>query len=284
MSVPGPVIGGVQCTIRFEDLGADALTEAYPQSGGQTAKVLLKCPWPSRRDVLFALLGGIDGQGARQPPLQYPYNDRLFCLSASQVTGIGPRIGGDGWPLYNHAVIAAEFGAPPYQFTPNPPNGPNDPSGSPWTTCEIKASSEVVTPPGGTYYIGPFTGPTTTKKAAEASVGIVVPNVEVSLGRKMLPSLPLDELLAFEGTLNSDPIQIADHYFEKGCLLCVAVEHTPAFDPFGTPCFDLAYTMLGRDYDFNKVIADDGSDQFLNTDPDGNGDFPYQYEDFSNLP
>lgn len=280
-----PYIQGIPCTIGFDGLGENMVTSSTPQSGGETYKIPFKVAYASLKAFKFALLGGIDtsaGEPARVPPFQCPFNPNLYCLSIESVTGIKPRVDADGWPYYDKAVVVAVFGAPPYQFTANDPAGLNDPSGSPWTTTTIKSSAEVVNPPAGSYYVGPFGS--SAKVAEEASVGIITPTSEVAMTRKMLPRLPLDDLMSFQGTVNADPIQIADHVFDRGCLLCVSAEHEPAFDPHGTPCTDVPYTFLGKDHDWNQVISGDGTLQFLNTKQDGSGTPPYAYDDFSQLP
>lgn len=284
--MPSPLIsvGGVPCTYA-EDGSANALSEGYPAEGGATAKMVLRCPWALRGRLAFALRGGISDAGgspARVAPYAYPENPRLYCLSIESIKGLKPRVDQDGGLGYAEAEVSASFGVPPYQYAANPPYGPNDPSGAAWTTTTIRTSAEVVSPPDGGYYLGPF-APNGTRMD-EANVGIVVPDVEITMTRHMLPQLPLAALIAAIGYVNAAPIAFGDYTFDIGRLLLVGAEDEPDCDPFGVPAFKLKYTLLGKTKDWNQVIAADGSLQFLNTSQTGNGVGPYKYADLTALP
>jgi hypothetical protein len=282
---PHLTIGGVDCTIRLDDLGDRAIVEGIGEDGSPTASVHFKCSYADRYTLFRAMKGTSVKNGTqivRTIPYQYPPSPNLYCLSISDVTGIKPRTTSTGWVIFEYAVFTANFGVPKYQYDLNAPGGQNDPSGQPWTTTKFKVSAEVVSPPGGAFYIGPFPG---ASLAEESAIGIIRANCEVSITRRFVPYVPLDAVMGLvAGAVNSEPITFSDHVFPIGTLLFAGLESEPSNDPAGNPTQELHYTYLGKDDDWNKVISKDGSLQFLNTAADGSGQGPYAYLDFSILP
>jgi hypothetical protein len=262
-----------------------AIRESLPEGGAESVTVSLRCRWEDRQRLKRELLGGVvdDGNGnlTRQPPYQYPSNTRLYCLAIPELAGIKPMVGQDGWVFYKYAQMVAVFGAPAWQYTQNPPHGPNDASGEPWTVTELKASGEVVTPPEGTYWVGPF--PSTTP-ASDANVGIILPSVEISMTRKWRTKCDLVDLEDILGTVNDSPIAVGTKTYDRGCVLFVSGEYHPAFDPLGTPAYDLQIAMLAKTHDWNMFLTRGGDAQFLNSAKTGDGEWPYPYAEFLPLP
>ena len=278
-------IGGVSCTIALEDLGDSAIVESVSQDGGPEANVVFRCAYGDRYTLARALLGTSVAVGrtiVRTLPFAYPPSPNLYCLAIPEIKGIKPRRDATGWVYYQLAQLTAQFGRPKYDYTATAADGQNDPSGHAWTTTRVKVSAEVLTPPDGAFYIGPFSP--NGKKVEEASVGIVRANCEVAVTRHFLPFVPLDEVMSLIGSTNLYPIQFSNHVFQQGCLLLVGCDTTPNTDPASNHTQEVTYTFLGKSNDWNQFIAKDGSLQFLNSRIDNTGTTPYSYQDFSILP
>ena len=278
------LINGVSTTIAVEDTGGSAITEAIDQEG-PTASVIFQCAYANRYTLIKGLMGTVIANGrqiVRVPPYQYPPSPNLYCQSISNVYGIKARRDTSGWLIYDTARLTANFAVPKWQFNQAAPGGQNDPSGQPWTITKTKTSAEVFTPPGGSYYVGPFPG---GKPAEESSIGVVRPRTEISITRKFMPFLPLNEIQLLAGKVNQDTFIIGNRGLTAGMVLFVGANSEPSNDPAGNPTQDIEYTFMANDdYDWNTFQAKDGTWQALNTKADGSGSKPFASGDFSLLP
>jgi len=281
-------IGGIAATIAIEDLGDKAIVEALPDiAEGPKATVIFRCNYSERYSLLRGLLGSVTTNGfniVRVAPYAYPPNPYLRCMGVGEITGIKPRRDPTGWITYHFAQFPAYFGVPKYAYEETAPNGQNtnDPSGKPWTTTKFKVSAEVVVPPDGAFYIGPFPS---TKKAEEATIGIIRPAIEITMARHFMPFVPLAQVSSVVGSVNADPVAFANHVFPRGHLLFVGMDSDPSVDPTGLPTQDITYTLMGRrTLSWNQFISANGSNQFLNTEKNGTGNPPYSYVDFTTIP
>jgi hypothetical protein len=285
MSSPTMTIAGIPVTIRLEELGEDCIVEAIGEDNMPTATVRMKCPYNVRYTLFAALKGTSIAIGraiVRTPPFAYPPSTNLSCHSITDVKMIKPQTVGSGpltgWVTGVWCTFTANFSVLRYDLTV----GGGDPSGKAYTTTTIKVSAEVLTPPDGAFYIGPFPS---TKKVEEGSLGIIRANCEINMKRVFVPYVPLDAAMTLmKGCVNSIPMQFADRVFLPGCLLFAGFDASPVDDPSGGRTFDLNYVLMGKSDDWNKFISTDGSLQFLNTAANGSGDGPYTYADLTVLP
>lgn len=283
-------IGGVPCTLAMDD-PFGALEESQPETGA-TAMARFQCAWPQR----YALVQGLIGTGRSTLPFTWPGSPNLKCLSIGTITGAGklrilqiaegtaPNILPAGWAAYDWAIVPANFGVLPYAMAEGTVENPiKDPSGQPWTTTRFRVNAEILQPPGGTfYYIGaaPIGGTPIDKSA----IGITRPKIEISMTRHRVDVVQVDALMGLIGTLNDAVLTFADHVFDIGTLLFAGFNGTENFDSLGNMTYEVEYSVLGQDVDWNKIMAKDADFYMSNSKPDGSGREPFLYSDFADIP
>jgi hypothetical protein len=205
-------VGGKRCALYFgEDGAANPIVEEVNASGGEGPKVtaLMQCAWPDRFDVYKGLLGSAaataSGGIARVLPFRYPDSPNLWCLDVGQVVPIKPQWSGS-WFTAAGARFPAIFGVPRWSFDAA---STTDPSGQPWTTTRVRVSAEVVTVPVGTFVW--TAGKQAGKPVPDSQLGILAPRNEISMTRHWMPFVPLRQVNALIGTVNSRPIILGDH-------------------------------------------------------------------------
>lgn len=276
-------IGGVACSIAMEGDGGKGVVEQYAPE--PSAEVVFKVPYASRNTVVLNLLGGVVASGwqiSRVPPLQYPPNPNLVCLSIGATTGIKPRTNHLGWVEYEYVLMPAHFGVPEwdsYTGVTNP-----DLSGHRYTVTKFKNSSEIFAPPiGSFYYRGSDTY--TGSPVAEASVGIVRSRSEIQFTRKLMPFVPVTDLMDTVGSVNSDAITLGDFEFPAGCLLFTGWDLEPRSDAAsGVRVWDIVFNLLGNEnITWNEFMNPGGHWVPINSKSDGSGDPPFASVAFSDL-
>ena len=273
-------IGTVTGVTIFVDTGVQESEDGY---GGPSASVIYMCPYEKRYDLVRALKPQASGVGTsitRTLPHAYPPSPNLYCVSVGPIEGIKPRRDSTGWLTYEEAKVPVTYGVPLVQFgSGTPGTGGIDPSGQPWTRTAINVSAEVVKPPHGAYYYVP-SGPL----IEDGSFGIMVPNMEITIHRSMMPFIPIYEMAGLAGKVNNAPYRLGNYSFERGTLLFAAGPAESAIDPAGNLVFDVSYKFLWRPFEWNKTINKSGNLVYLNTAQNGSGLFPFTYADFTLLP
>jgi hypothetical protein len=294
-------INGIDCAIKIDGDASDSVVESQSWGEGPRAVVRLTCPWNSRYAVLKGLAGSSTLAGkqiVRTAPFQYPPSRNLYCTEIASITAIGkPQPDTNlGWITFADAtgsggtkakaVITAVFTVPKWQFTTDPANGQNDPSGQAWTTTRFKVSAEVFTPGSTTFKWQ--TGAASTGNVTSSNIGIIRPRTEISLTRHWMPYIPLDYVqTTCVGNLNLNPITFSDHTYPKGAILFASMNSTETADTLGNIVQEVEYIMLanGNDVDWNKLLDVDGNYYFINTKTDQSGNYPYGYADwYTSLP
>ena len=292
MASPTFTINGVPCSAYMED----ELVESYSDEGPR-ATVTFQCAWSQRQLLVQGLLGTVGLSGGsivRNLPYAYPYDQGADnprrCLDIPEIRGVKPRAdvgnnsGGTGWPTYQYARVKAVFGIPAWQCVAGNPGGQNDPSGLPYTVTKIKTSSEVFSPPGGSFYYK--TGSNAGKPVEESTVGIVRPRVEIVMTRMSLPNLPLSNILFLsDGVVNQSEVTIGDYTFPEGCLLFLSANTEPRLEKAtGNLLQDVEFNFLGNtEIDWNMFMDRTGEYVLINDKSDGSGNPPFGYDDFSPL-
>jgi hypothetical protein len=276
-----------------------AIGEAWPPDG-PAADALFKCAWYDHYTVAQTLVGF--GRGT--PPWSWPGSPNLRCLSLGRIVGSGhprvlqaprgvaPNVIPAGWVEYDYAIIPANFGILPYAIDTSGGGGGGtadpiqDPSGQPWTTTRFRISSEVVQPPGGTFYYKGDIGALVGKPAEKSQVGFMKPKIEISMTRHRVVTITpyIATISTLIGRINDSPLSFADVSFNKGCLLFGGFSGTESFDSIGNMTYEIEYSIIGQDEDWNWVMGRDGITYELNTKPDGTGRGPFRYADFGTIP
>lgn len=270
-------VNGYPAQIRLRDDGSDAITESVPDEKGMVATVEFLVDWATRQDFLKALAGSATlagGVAVRTPPFAYPPNPELYCSAIGEIRGIKPRRTDSGWIEYRKAVVPAVFKKPSWLFDAADPAGQNDPSGVPWTTTRFRVSSEVLSPPAGSYYFANG-GP-----VPQSSLGFVRPRAEISLTRHWMPWVPLQESMELAGACNEFEIRIGNRIFPRGCILYGGMNATDSVDTLGNKVFEVEYIFLGNfEVEWNEIMDRDGAWKLVNTAADLSGDYPFFYDD-----
>jgi hypothetical protein len=282
MSSPSLNIGGVTCTIDVEA----GVTEESPADGGPTADVVFKCAYGSRYALVKALRGYVTTSGKSinyHPPYRYPPSPNLVCSSIGTIRGLQPKNDGSGWLVYKTAYVPAHFSVPTWTGFADQTNTP-DPSGQMYCTTKFKVSSEVFSPPGGSYY---YTAGTNSGQAVEeSSIGIIRSRVEISMTRHKFPFVPLNAIMGLEGAaVNSAAVTFADKTFPRGCLLFGGMTSDPQPDAAtGDVYQELEFTFLGNSsVEWNAFMDRKGAYQLVNSKADGTGSPPFGYFSFDAL-
>jgi hypothetical protein len=268
-----------------------AIGEAWPPDG-PAADALFKCAWYDRYTVAQTLVGF--GRGT--PPWSWPGSPNLKCLSLGRIVGSGrprvlqvprgvaPNIIPAGWPEYDYAIIPANFGILPYATGDGTPENPiQDPSGKPWTTTRFRVAGEVFQPPGGTYYYqgeGDFSG----KPVEKSTLGIIRPKTEISITRHRVTGLDIGAIEAYMGTLNIGNVTFGNKTYDPGWLMFAGWNSNVSINSLGQVETEAEYSVMSQDGDWNEIQAKDGNWYLINTMPDGTGDNPFAYTDFSMMP
>jgi hypothetical protein len=280
-------IRGVNCAIAGDHDTSAGITRRWTEYGPEII-VRFMCAWSDTQNLAAALLGSValndDGSLARIPPYNLPFAPKLYCTSVGDERPLNPSLDPTGWVFYAQSEITAVFGALTWQIDGGEQTGQIDPSGLPYTTTKFRVSHELLQPPKGYYFVGPF-GSGAKDPNEEALIGYVSTRVEISMSRHWQPRIPLDEAMSLIATINDDTIQLANRTFPRGTLLFAGLTNEPRNDPNGYPVQELEYTFLGKfSVEWNEFLDPVTKDyQFLNTAADGTGDFPYEYVDFSPL-
>ena len=221
----------------------------------------------------------VGGVITRNAPWPYPPSPNMYCREIGAIRGIKPITGSDGWVYYETCVIPATFLVPTWGFTADDPASQNDPSGQPWTTTVFNLSASEYQPPKGTFYwLG---GTQAGKKVLNGIPGLLRPNVEISMTRHLMPWNPLEFAVAGIGTVNAAEFTIADKTFPPGYAFFAGVRSTESPDSFGSKTWEWEYTFLANtDHEWNQIIDDANTYQYLNTAADGSGSGPFKYYDW----
>ncbi len=271
---PTLAINGVAVTIAVENMGDRAVVERY--SPEPSADVTFLVPYESRNLVVLGLLGGILQSGksiSRLPPLAYPPNPNLCCLSIGDTVGIKPRTNQLGWVEYSHVLMPAHFGVPTWDFSHDTPTP--DLSNHLYTTTKFKGNVEVFSPPTATYFYK--TGTYSGKPVAEANVGFVRSRCEIQFTRHRMPFVPVKAITAVVGGTNLTTITLADFDFPQGQLLLATWDVEPSSDPAsGARTWDVTFNLLGdQTRPWNQFMDPAGSWVEINSKADGSGSPPF---------
>lgn len=258
--------------------GSGAITEASPYGQGPSATVQLQTEWAGRYDVFTYLQGyatGGSGSILRVLPIAYPPSPNLFCLSIGGIKGIRYK---GGWD-YERCQFTAEFGVP--SFTMDGVSA--DPSGKLWTTTRSRVSAEVTTVPTGTFYWTAGVDAGTT--VADSQLGILAPRVEVSMTRHMMPYAPIQETLAYIGSVNASSVTLGNRTFDAGHLLFAGANITETADVASNRTYEVEYVLMGASHDWNALLDKGMVYRLVNTSAGGGGNYPFSYLDYwDNLP
>ena len=282
-SGPSLQVLGVPVTIDLEGMGERAVVERFGP-GGMEADVIFKAPYNRRFDVIKGLLGGSVGAGKTLTywkPIRYPPLPQLFCTSIGDCTGIKPFTDNLGWVNYKYVRIPAHFSVPTWDAIPGLPTP--DPSGIERTTTRFRVSSEVFSPPIGSYYYigGAYNG----NPVAASSQSVMRSKVEVVMTRHLMPFVPLAASLRYTGTVNDAPLLLADYLFPRGCVLFTGIDTDPTSDPStGVRAWDVPFTFVGNYViEWNALMDPGGQWRLVNDKKTGAGNFPFSYTSFPAL-
>lgn len=271
-------VNGISVTIA-ENGDGGGISESVAENGPQ-ATVQFKCAYADRWTVIKGLMGSVTSVGGtiiRTPPIPYPPLPTLFVTSIGTMKGLRPIVDGTGWLAYDEVIIPANFTLPQWNFE-GPQDGRQDPSGLPYTTTRFRTSSEIFSPPGGSYFFPDG------KPITDSGVGFVRSRVEITMTRHMMPYPPLNASLFLQGTINDAPITLADYEFPIGTLLYLGMESPePKAEPStGALTYDLTFNFLGNYVlTWNEYMKHDGLFYPINSVPDGSGQPPFFLADFS---
>jgi hypothetical protein len=283
-------IRGVPCSVAGSHEADAGMIRRWTEQG-PTAQIRFMCDWNRGQDLAAALMGSValadDGTLARIPPYNLPFAEKYYCLGLGDERPLSMRKDVTGWVYYDRTEITATFGALTWQVEgsdPSDPTSQGDPSGLPYTTTRFRVSSEVAQPPKGAFFQGPFDGGE-GEQVDDSLVGILIPRVEISMLRRWQPRIPLTAALKLIGGVNEDVIRFGDREFPRGCLLFAGLTNDPRNDPNGFPVQDLEYTFLGKyEVEWNKFLSGKTRTwEFLNTEADGSGEFPFPYISFDKI-
>jgi hypothetical protein len=193
-------INGIVC----EEI-VDGLEEGIDSGGPRASKKYL-CAWASRYTVANGLMGlsaGVGGPGGSVTlthPAFYPESHNLFARSL-RIVGKGKPSQGTNQLQFTQAIIAVEYGVPPFGFTPaDDPGGGNsiDPS-TPmvYATQEIDMSMEAYTIPASAVQVTSPTAP------VAKDITIYYAKAEIAITLHQIPYLPAQLIFSKVGNLNS---------------------------------------------------------------------------------
>jgi hypothetical protein len=297
-------VNGVTATVYLgEDGGSGGLEESWPE--GQPAKVVVyyKVPWANRYAFMSGLRGGISA-GAVILPHAYPHSPSLTCIGIGTIRNLKPKISSSGLVDYQWAIVPAEYGVPRFDTASvvvgggggggGSGNGGNiDPSGKAFTNTTWNVTTEMFTPPVGSYYWegGPADG--SIVAPSDATLGLFRSRIEFTIRRTWLPSPRLHDAIRFVGSVNTAPIRIADHTFNRGTLWLAGIsggmERTESIDGQSG---EISYTIVGSgtvwnaegtvgtQVEWNQYMGAGGNWYYVNTAADGTGARPYPYTDY----
>lgn len=259
----------------WEQVFDGGIKEAYPESG-PTAQVIYNVPW----DYHYTFVAGLLGQWTGTPPstfvytgpYQYPSSTNLMCTSISSIEPYGKPWVSTVLPIplpflpRKWCRITANFTRPPYQ--PATSGG--------YFKITFGASGEFLTIPNTTYQWADGT-PTNTP------IGVLLPQVEITVTRYKLPFLPDQVCIPLVGTLNNAAFQIGNNMYPMGQLMFAVGNSETEADVFGNISYQMEYKFMYRPVDWNWYFKPDRTTGF-SLITDGNGNPPYAYSDFSILP
>jgi hypothetical protein len=100
----------------------------------------------------------------------------------------------------------------------------------------------------------------------------------------MIPVVKLEDSMRLMNVVNDAAIVFGDRTFPRGTLLFLGSNFEPRNDADGYPVYDIEYTFMGNyQVEWNEVLGPDNDWHLLNSEKDGSGTPPYEYEDFSPL-
>ena len=233
-------IGEVECWFGIGPDGQEGgIQESYSLENGPEARCTLKCAWTDRQTLIQALLGTVtyaNGTVQRKPPFAYPLDNSMVVANQGiqqpnrwLCTGVGPIRGtkwktdddGDltstgtpGWGLYEWAVFEAIFTVPLWQVDEFPAGTQGiDISNFPYVVTKTKTSGEVFAPPTGAviYQGGNFAG----KALQDVNASIIRTRTEISLTLVRFPVVPQNLISELNGSVNSNPLQIATYTYPR---------------------------------------------------------------------
>jgi hypothetical protein len=269
----------VQISRPFTVMCDSGLSESVGEDGGPTATVKMKCLWDDHYQIIRDLCGvatGSQGNIVREPPFRYPPAPALVAQSIPSIEGLGkPFLSGffpmDGrWITRKYAVMTVVFGQPKYDY-----DGAGQ-FGQPYTTVSFGVSGEHQTMPNSVYRFADGTVTTTP-------IGRMIPSMQISVTRHMLPYSPLGEIATLMGNINSDPYEIAGHAFAAGTLLFEGGDDNIEVDSVGNVTITVSYKFVFRPIPWNYYLSPKRTTGYALV-TDGSGNPVYQSGDFSSLP
>jgi hypothetical protein len=295
-------INGVGAEIYLgEDGASGGIEESWPEGQPARVSVAYKVPWADRYRFITGLRGGVSA-GAVVLPHAYPPSPNLVCVGIGQIRGIKPKLSG-GFLAYEDAIVPAEYGVPPFDFTGGVGGegggggGVADPSGKAFTSTTWSITSEMFQPPVGSYYweAGPSDG--SVVAPSDATLGLFRTRIEFQLRRSWLTTPQIYGALYYAGTVNASPVRIGDFTFARGTLWLAGLgggsERTESIDGrSGEQTYTLVGSGLvwnaavaansGTQVEWNQFMASDGKFYYVNDKADGTGSRPYTYTEYWN--
>lgn len=204
----------------------------------------------------------------RIQPLPYPPSPNLWCRSIESVEPSGkPTVVSSissQWLTKEYAIVTAAFAYIPWMNS-------NDSSGQPFTQTSISCTGETLTIPGINVTIG-------GTPLQNTALGVIIPQMEITFKRFFMPYIPIAEIAAISGTVNSSAFYAGDCTFPPDTLMFVGGTSEIASDTQGNVTQTVEYKFVYRNRPtWNQLLIGPGNIQT----PD---QIPYQRADFSILP
>jgi hypothetical protein len=260
--------------------GSDTITESWTQDSGPQATVRFKCFWDDRYVFCQQLLGTWQGTPPntvhRTPPFRYPPSPNLFCMSIDKIEEHGKPFIPFGmvlpWMARKFAIVTATFYVPKYGVD----------GADAYSKTTFACSGEFLTLPETTYRFQDGT-PTNTP------IGVMIPQLEITVTKYKLPFLPIAAMLALEGRVNAFDFQIQGVPFPAGTLLFMSGTSDYEIDMLGNVAYTQEYKFIAKPIPWNFFLHPNRTSGWRNVfgppSWDGSGfTQPYPQGDLSNLP
>jgi hypothetical protein len=237
-----------------------------------------------RRDMLgYAEFSG--GTLVRVLPerCEFPGCEEQYCMGMELVKAItfspaATALSPGNWPVYERAVFACQFAAPPYDVLEDSetPEGDESVRNVVWTKRMIAANEKI--PGGGFKFID-------SNKTPLAEVGVKTGRV-VNLQAKWIdvPELPI--ISSFANKINEFALVWNHEIYDAETVLVETMAYDYRKNPFGDWTFDVTYNLAIRQdgRTWNKFWKN-GDEGYVEVSSDGTtgGDRPFEVADLADL-
>jgi hypothetical protein len=265
--------GGISYTVMHDQ----GITESIDPESGPQAQARLRCSWTDHYAFMQEWIGTSKKVGSaivRSYPLAYPPapNLRARAIAGVELLGKPTTNVPSGWLVASDVIVTVHFGILLYGGQQSQGGA----TGQPYTTVTFGVSGEFLTLPESTYRF-PDGTPT------NSPVGRVIPQIQINVRRYQVPYLPVAEMVALAGSVNSTPTQIGNYTFAPGYLLFSGGPSDFTMDSLGNVTNQVDYTFMYRPIPWNYYLHPNRTTGFALI-TDGNGNPVYGSGDFNTLP